>query len=61
MQLIENGALDVQPPALVGPVEGLGVEDPANDKLSLLGQLYRRLVEIYEAGSLVSKANFNLK
>lgn len=28
----------------------LGVEDPANDKLSLLGQLYRRLVEIYEAG-----------
>lgn len=28
----------------------LGVEDPADDKLTLLGQLYRRLVEIYEAG-----------
>lgn len=28
----------------------LGVEDPSADKLALLGQLYRRLVEIYEAG-----------
>lgn len=28
----------------------LGVENPAPDKLSLLGQLYRRLVEIYEQG-----------
>jgi general secretion pathway protein A len=28
----------------------LGVESPAEDKLMLLGQLYRRLVEIYEAG-----------
>jgi general secretion pathway protein A len=28
----------------------LGVENPATDKLSLLGQLYRRLVEIYEQG-----------
>jgi len=26
----------------------LGVEDPADEKLALLGQLYRRLVEIYE-------------
>lgn len=28
----------------------LGVEDPAQDKLTMLSQLYRRLVEIYEAG-----------
>jgi type II secretory pathway predicted ATPase ExeA len=28
----------------------LGVEDPATDKLLLLSQLYRRLVDIYEAG-----------
>jgi general secretion pathway protein A len=28
----------------------LGVEDPAEDKLVLLSQLYRRLVEIYESG-----------
>src|SRR5215472_6692992 len=28
----------------------LGVENPASDKLVLLSQLYRRLVEIYEAG-----------
>ncbi len=28
----------------------LGVEDPASDKLMLLGQLYRRLIEIYEEG-----------
>jgi type II secretory pathway predicted ATPase ExeA len=28
----------------------LGVEDPAQDKLLLLSQLYRRLVEIYESG-----------
>jgi type II secretory pathway predicted ATPase ExeA len=28
----------------------LGVEQPAADKLALLSQLYRRLVEIYEAG-----------
>lgn len=28
----------------------LGVEDPAGDKLVLLSQLYRRLVEIYESG-----------
>lgn len=28
----------------------LGVEQPANEKLPLLSQLYRRLVEIYESG-----------
>lgn len=28
----------------------LGVEEPAGDKLLLLSQLYRRLVEIYESG-----------
>jgi type II secretory pathway predicted ATPase ExeA len=28
----------------------LGVESPAEDKLSLLSQLYQRLVQIYEAG-----------
>jgi type II secretory pathway predicted ATPase ExeA len=28
----------------------LGVENPANEKLPLLSQLYRRLVEIYESG-----------
>lgn len=28
----------------------LGVEDPASEKLMLLSQLYRRLVEIYESG-----------
>jgi general secretion pathway protein A len=28
----------------------LGVEQPSNDKLVLLSQLYRRLVEIYDAG-----------
>jgi type II secretory pathway predicted ATPase ExeA len=28
----------------------LGVTDPAEDKLALLGQLYQRLVEIYESG-----------
>jgi type II secretory pathway predicted ATPase ExeA len=28
----------------------LGVEEPASDKLVLLSQLYRRLVEIYESG-----------
>lgn len=28
----------------------LGVEDPAGDKLTLLGQLYRRLIQIYEEG-----------
>jgi len=28
----------------------LGVEEPANDKLTLLGQLYRRLMDIYESG-----------
>jgi general secretion pathway protein A len=28
----------------------LGVEQPASDKLTLLGQLYRRLIEIHESG-----------
>lgn len=28
----------------------LGVEDPAEEKLALLGQLYQRLVQIYESG-----------
>lgn len=28
----------------------LGVPDPAHEKLALLGQLYQRLVQIYEAG-----------
>ena len=28
----------------------LGVADPAHEKLALLGQLYQRLVQIYEAG-----------
>jgi general secretion pathway protein A len=28
----------------------LGVTDPSTDKLTLLGQLYQRLVQIYEAG-----------
>jgi type II secretory pathway predicted ATPase ExeA len=28
----------------------LGVQNPADEKLTLLGQLYRRLVQIYEAG-----------
>lgn len=28
----------------------LGVQDPAHEKLALLGQLYQRLVQIYEAG-----------
>ena len=28
----------------------LGVEDPEDEKMALLGQLYRRLVEIYESG-----------
>jgi len=28
----------------------LGVQDPATDKLTLLGQLYQRLIQIYESG-----------
>ncbi len=28
----------------------LGVQDPSSDKLTLLGQLYQRLIQIYEAG-----------
>jgi general secretion pathway protein A len=28
----------------------LGVQDPSTDKLSLLGQLYQRLIQIYESG-----------